>query len=366
MKNLVGLLALTLAGGCEPDVTITKDEDAFGVPNTPNLSTPIQHDVIVQVTTPKVDILWVIDDSCSMAEEQRKLTVNFPEFIKFFLDSSLDWHIGVVSTDTDSPNMRGKLQGAGSYRFIDPDTPNPEALFSQMATLGTGGAIEERGRRAAHMALTDPQLSGHNVGFYRDEASLNVVVITDENDSSGSNPTRNEFINFLQTLKEDPELVTFSSIVGPNSGCLTAEPGTEYIAITNAVGGIHESICRQDWIPVLEDLGLQAAGLRREYFLSDLPVPGTVEVWVVDGGFVYTGLDRARDEECESSCFGYDYNPSRNSILMEEFVPSPLAQINIRYELLSGFQPEAGGDNPLVQTGEGIGGADADAGDAEE
>lgn len=360
-------LVLGLAlGGCENEISIAGEIEANGVPNPPTLETPVRHDRIVQVTTPQVDVLWVIDDSCSMSEEQQKLAVNFPSFIEFFIDSGLNWHIGVISTDTDAPTQKGRLQGAASYRFLDPNTPNPVALFGQMATLGTGGAIDERGRRATQMALTDPQLSGYNAGFYREDASLNIVVISDENDSSANSPTRNEFINFLKTLKEDPELVTFSSIVGPTGGCPTADAGVEYLAVTNAVGGIHESICAEDWVPVLEELGLQAAGLRREYFLSELPVPGTVEVWVIDGDFTYEGVDESLltgdnfDDVCTSVCFSYKYEADRNSILMEEFVPSPLAEINIRYELLSGFQPTAEGDNPLIG-GEGTMDSDSDS-----
>lgn len=359
------ILALALGvGGCESDFSIDEPAKAVGNTNPPDLSSPTKTDQIVQVTTPQVDILWVIDDSCSMSEEQAKLTNNFDAFINFFLDSGLDWHIGVVSTDTNANDKKGKLQGAAGYKYLDPDTPNPIALFQQMAVLGTGGAIDERGRRATHMALTDPQLSGFNAGFYREDASLNVVVISDENDSSGSNPTRNEFINFLQTLKEDPELVSFSSIVGPQGGCATADPGTEYIAVTNAVGGIHESICKSDWVPVLEQLGLQAAGLRREYFLSEIPVPGTIEVWVVDGNYEYNGLEESLVEDGEAFseacqrvmesenaiCFPFTYDASRNSILMEDFVPSPLAEINISYELLAGYQPGEG-DDPLGELG---------------
>jgi hypothetical protein len=354
-----GLLALAM-GGCEPEIGIYDDSKFLGVPNPPAIENPSKHDRIVQVTTPKVDVLWVVDNSCSMIEEQVKLTSNFAQFIEFFVDSGLDWHIGVTSTDTDSNAGQGRLQGTAGYRFLDSNSPDPIGLFQQMASLGTNGAVDERGRRATKMALTDPQLSGYNAGFYREEASLNVIVISDENDYSASNPTRNEFIDFLTNLKDDPELVTFSSIVGPQSGCSSstgdAEPGTEYIAVTNAVGGIHESICVDDWVPVLEDLGLQAAGLRREYFLSELPVPGTLEVWVVDESYVYDGVDQALladgssiASHCPSQgCFTYEYSEARNSILMEEYVPSPLAEINIRYDLLSGFQPDEDGVNPLA------------------
>lgn len=363
MRRFSLVMVVLAVGGCESEISIFDPGEGFGPGNPPTLETPTKVDQIVQVTTPQVDILWVIDNSCSMAEEQAKLVQNFPVFMQFFIDSGLDWHVGVVSTDTGASDEKGKLQGAGGYRFLTAASPDPVALFTDMAVMGTSGSGDERGRRAAHLALTDPLKSGFNNGFYRDEASLNVIVISDENDSSGSEPTRNEFINFMTTLKEDPELVTFSAIVGPVGGCPTADSGTEYLSVSEAVGGITESICASDWEPVLEELGLQAAGLRREYFLSELPVPGTIRVVVKDGGYVYEGVDAAliqapgdMDRLCEAAtCFTFSYSPARNSILMDDYVPSPLAQINITYELLSGYQAGEG-ETPIWQEGSDTGG----------
>lgn len=347
-------VALLMISACDVEISIRKPDEALGPGNPPDLETPTKSENIVQTTNPQVDILWVVDNSCSMAEEQEKLADNFPAFMQFFIDSGLDWHVGVVSTDTYADDERGKLQGAAGYRYLTPASPDPIALFPEMSILGTRGSGDEKGRRAVHLALTDPLKSGFNRGFYRDDASLNVIVISDEDDYSGSDPTRNEFINFLTTLKEDPELVTFSSIVGPVGGCPTAFPGPEYISVSEAVGGIVESICSSDWAPVLEELGLRAAGLRREYFLSEIPVPGTIRVRVNDGDYFYQGIDSSlivvpedRSMLCEAAfCFTFSYSEVRNSILMEDYVPSPLAKINIEYQLLSGYQ----GESPIWQT----------------
>ena len=51
----------------------------------------IQKDVFQQVRKNTVDILLVIDDSCSMYEEQEKLSVNFEYFISAFSGFDVDW-----------------------------------------------------------------------------------------------------------------------------------------------------------------------------------------------------------------------------------------------------------------------------------
>jgi hypothetical protein len=341
----LAMLATALTTGCNSDFTILDDVDVVGVANPPNLQTPSKEDQILQVTTPQVDILWVIDNSGSMFEEQQKLKDNFNSFMEYFLDSGLDYHIGAVSTDTDG-NDAGKLAQAGGSRYVTPDTPNPVETFRQMASFGTNGSADERGRRAAFKALNDPLLNGYNSGFYRDDASLHIIVISDEHDYSNNDPTINEFVNWMNALKPDPEMATFSGIIGPRGGCVTAEDGSEYRSVIQQVGGIEESICRDDWAPVLEQLGLQAAGLRREYFLSEVPVPGTVKVWVEQGGFVYDGVDEALLEGsadigdfCETSCFQFVYDGFRNSIVMTDFIPEPLAKVHIKYDLLSGWEP---------------------------
>lgn len=327
------MLALLLALACQTDVYLDKDVDVPTVPNPPDLNPPTQLDIIKQVVTPEVDVLWVIDDSCSMSEEQRLLRDNFPVFMEFFLDSGLDWHIGITTTDTDPGGERGRLVRRAGFRYLDPTVNDPIGIFSEMANLGTNGSGDEKGRRAAWLALTDPLKSTDNRGFYRDQASLHVIVISDELDYSANQPTQNEFINFLTTLKEDPEMVTFSSIVGPRNGCVTAVAGSDYIAVTEAVGGISYSICETDWTPVLEQLGLQATGLKREYFLSEVPIADTLEVTVVDGEYTYDGALDVCDPST-GCAFTFTYNPVRNSIFLTDFVPNPLADVEIRYTLL--------------------------------
>ena len=319
------LFVLALVGGCTSENDLLDSSPLNGVPNARPVPITSAEDKLVQVQVPEVDILWIIDNSCSMSEEQSALSQNFPIFMDFFLGSGLDYHIGSVSTDMYDNQQSGKLQTSGQYRFIDEDTPNPEQVFQGMAVLGTSGSADETGRDAAYAAI-EINPNGANDGYYREEASLHMVAISDEEDHSNAIPL-GEFITWLDTLKWSDDMVTFSSIVSPSPVCSGAsEAGNNYLAVTQAIGGISSSICNEDaWGEVLEQLGIQASGLKREYFLSDLPVPGTIVVEVVEAGVTYTF-----EEEVD-----WIYNDVRNSIVFTEFVPTALSEVYVSYDLLA-------------------------------
>jgi hypothetical protein len=61
-------------------------------------------DVFQQSRVNQLDLLVVIDNSCSMGDEQTKLRENFPFFMDFFLGSGLDYQIGITSSDLVWPS----------------------------------------------------------------------------------------------------------------------------------------------------------------------------------------------------------------------------------------------------------------------
>ncbi len=318
------LFIVAVATGCnETDLVGNVLPDVVPAPYDP--APPEREDVIIQVTSPIVDTLYVIDNSCSMEDEQAKLADNFPTFIDFFVQSGLDYHVGVVTTDTDNPADSGKLKMGNGALWIDNQTEDPIGAFDKMAKQGIDGSGLERGLDAAYLALFE-EIDQFNEGFVREHATLHVVMITDELDQSNI-ITRDEFADLLLDFKAEPGMVTFSSIVWPEgvgTGPLGESAGTDYMFVTEHVGGIIFDIREDDWSPVMEELGIQAAGLKREFFLTQLPVVDTIEVSVVDAGArqVFATTD-------------YIYDGLRNSITFVEYIPNPLAEIHIKYTLLT-------------------------------
>ena len=68
-------------------------------------------DVFQQRRKNTVDVLMVVDNSCSMFEEQDKLAANFSGFIDAFDGTDVDWQIGVVTTDMVTEGDQGALRG---------------------------------------------------------------------------------------------------------------------------------------------------------------------------------------------------------------------------------------------------------------
>jgi hypothetical protein len=183
-----------------------RDTQNFGV------NVPHQCDVFQQVPVRKVDILWVVDSSSSMAPKQARLAANFSGFINQLVTANppIDFHIGVVTTDTDDLNRRGTLMtwslagttddyiactpGGGTVTCNTGGNPSTAVTaFTQITqAVGISGSPQERGLYAAYLALTNPlNVTTQAVDrFIRNDAALYVVVVSDEDDSSCNPLTR--------------------------------------------------------------------------------------------------------------------------------------------------------------------------------
>ena len=244
---------------------------------------------------PPVDVLFVVDNSGSMAQEQAKLTANFQTFITHFTSLGLDFHIGVITTDTDNPAESGKLQG--SPAILTASTPELDRYFLQNATTGTNGSGAESGLEAIRLAFSEPNLSGANAGFLRPNAILAIIVVSDEEDWSDGDtneppiadaPSISSYADLLLALKGgDASKVTMPVIVGDVPGGCTsadadAEAGVRYHEIATALNGSKSSICSQDFATVLDTIGSDLAGLVTAFPLAYTPDPITITV-AVDG-----------------------------------------------------------------------------------
>jgi hypothetical protein len=128
--RVITLSMAICALGCVPENGLSGDVSTTLEPNPARCTPEVHTDTIKQVLPAEIDILWVVDNSCSMSDKQQKLADNFPVFLDWFLGSNIDYHIGVVSTDMSDTRHTGKLQPGHSRLWIDPETPSPHQAFA--------------------------------------------------------------------------------------------------------------------------------------------------------------------------------------------------------------------------------------------
>lgn len=201
--HLTALSAL-LAVACHSPV----GEPGSTLPGTCEVSPPV-------IAPQKTDILFVIDNSGSMAEEQAGIATELPAFLEALKEGSgvaQDFRVGVITTSvyqrtilsngTDSvrqfPDQSGRLQpvpdSAGNptdERYLNGSDEFLLEKFRRLVVQGTTGSGQESPFEAARLAVSEPLTStpigeGGNRGFLRDGARLLVVTVTDEEDCSST------------------------------------------------------------------------------------------------------------------------------------------------------------------------------------
>ena len=203
--SLLGPLAALALAGCEsvPSDAVTRCEATRVVP-----------------AAVKTDVLFVIDDSGSMDEEQANLRDNLDAFIDALAAAPIsnEFQIGVTSTSVEEystaqayaggpavnkPYPDGALiaiaQSApgvgnpgdviwsvaerfGGPRILNASSPTLVTDFKANVRVGTYGSGKEQPFRAAWLALSDRIFDGTNAGFLRPGARLAVVFVSDEDD----------------------------------------------------------------------------------------------------------------------------------------------------------------------------------------
>lgn len=271
-----------------------------------------------QAPLPQVDLLWVIDDTPSMAGEHGALAAAMPAFATELAAAGVAWQVGVVTTDPG--------EGSGVLRG-DPWVLTPVDEGALRTLLDTAdvtllGREPAGGLGAMALALSEPLRSGLNQGFRRPAAALHVVVVSDGDDRSEDVLGPDPAAEARELLADEAALTgrpaRLSAIVGPEGGCSgphgTALPGTAYLAVAAATGGTVGSVCAADLAGIASSLGAEAIEWQREFPLQAAPVVGSVRVSIDD-----LRVDR-----------GWSVLGAPPAIAFDE-APAPGARIRVQY-----------------------------------
>ena len=243
------------------------------------------------VPTPKVDILFVVDNSASMVPDQDKLATAFDNFA--YNLGNADWQVGITTTDMTPSGMGGKLvdisTSTGTTKILTSQYADYNSAFNGAVRQSDTGSNDERGLLSALKLV-----QSRPAGFIRDDSHFAVVILSDEDERSvGKIGTNDASLNLVTeetprgyvdamnaTLQARPHSL-YSIIIRPgDAACLqqqqTNQPagyygqryfeaqkiiskelyGTDITPNSAEVG----SICNSDYNPIMAIIGNSIKG----------------------------------------------------------------------------------------------------------
>lgn len=307
--SAIATLVLSGCGSGDPNFSILPDQDVFV--NELELNN-------------KLDILFVIDNSGSMSENQNNMANNFNAFITDFAALGYDYKIAVtvtdawrhlyvssstskrnlvkfkdgISTDTNPANHTGLF-------VLTPDTVYPAgypdliSAFNRHIRQGTNGSGDERGLQSFVEALKN----NHNAGFIRTDAHLAIIIISDEEDFSWNGSTNKQeanngagdytnlytiqhYLDELVALKGTAPDIFSVSAIGIKPGDVACKDANgadgKYMQrvkdMVDATDGVMGSICDPSFANTLDEIQDNIGTLSTQFFLSRLPNVASIVV----------------------------------------------------------------------------------------
>lgn len=316
------------------------DEEEIDPPGTPitpgNPQPPIGPISYVTKTTTvevsenenrQVDVLIVIDNSGSMSFEQKNMADRFSDFTSQL--TGLDWRLAIVTTDVSSDNNLKdgrliKFSDMNNATFLDAkmDVQKVKAAFAKAIQRSEVGSSREQGIAASYRAVERSQESNSSISlpnknFFRSTAILNIIVITDSNETppkSGAT-IRNSPEELLKKIKSvwQQKTVVFHSIIvqSSDSKCLSINGnekyGVSYEKASELTNGIVGSVCDNDYSQQLSLMGQVTRNsvntITLECAPEDADQNGSVDLeiknpsgQIIDRGFILKGAQIVFDQ----------------------------------------------------------------------
>lgn len=178
---------------------------------------------------PKLDLLFVVDDTTAMASHQQALAA-LPMQLELVLQSSYgvlaNYHFGVITTDAATGgNLRGSTAIADKYivhdtTFTGPANNYQGSLAGAVASLFPTSAASTASNQPLATMRTALDGNAANAGFLRSDAWLGIVTISATDDASLAAAA--DYANSLKETKTDASYVIVSGVFAPSAARLGA------------------------------------------------------------------------------------------------------------------------------------------------
>lgn len=270
-NTLLMIIGIFATMGCNTEYSIVgeigKEYVFIEVPEEGN-NEDIWVDSFTQpVGTEGVDILWVIDTSCSMRDEQTLLLDGIDAMMNSL--PATGWRLNMISNSP--PNVSNEAQ----FPLVPGDTPDDaKTMFNNISS-----GVYEMGFDAVEEYIV---YNSYASQWMRSDVPLLVVFVSDEEDQSNQTPV--SFVNWYSNLRNHVYLASIVHVDPAESLCGVShfDVGYNSIEATNMLGGVVVDICSDDWAPGVTDASIQIQPYE-EYELTQTPTDANEIFVFIDG-----------------------------------------------------------------------------------
>jgi hypothetical protein len=234
----------------------------------------------------KVDIVWIVDNSSSMQQQQNRLSQQIPTLVAALQSLKMDYHMVAITTSMGLDGNGGRF--VGSPAILTSATPDLQNVLASRIVQGEGGSNNERGLLSLETVLSPGYLAGEGAGFLREDALLAVISLSDEDDKSEHSAST--VAAFLDHLKPEVNngrkswIFNFIGVLDNSSQCRTyndySEPGLKMIQLAQLSGGNTESICSNTLGSAVNNIKARIVQILTDFYLASRPLEATIRVAV--------------------------------------------------------------------------------------
>ena len=294
---------------------------------------------------PAVDIIWLVDSSCSMNDEIDKIRTNLNDSFVTTIDQSIiDWHMIMIASRGTTGTDVCVAEPVAGPNCAD----NPPKFHHVPCEIGSSDSLTVA---VQNYGILNPLFCpGGTVPWgqlLRYEAAKVFVVVTDDeagpppfnwdaamfdgwllNNATppgqfGSNGNRNYvFHGIIGTDKGNPPMACSSPPTDAGPGNNAVEPGLEYIKLAQASGGIIDSICEDDWSTIFNAIADGIVNrLECEYGVPPPADGGTIDpnrvnVKFTPGNGMTEDILQDNNADCDTGADGWQWNADETRILL--------------------------------------------------
>lgn len=222
-----------------------------------------------------VDIVWIVDDSGSMQDEQETLANNFSSFINEFIanDKKLDFKMAITTTDARERSEVFGRDANGVQWQLDLQASQNDPVkfandFKKAVNVGINGSGSEKVYDSAHYMY-----SKQPAWFRNNDYLLVFIALTDEVEQSSMTTLQNS--DLFKSYKDHPEKVKFYPIINY---------GANRVRFDELAGQMNSKVydIYSPFNEVLNNLGTTIANQLKSFMLKSerVIIAESVEVYV--------------------------------------------------------------------------------------